>query len=179
MRKDLDEATAKVNGAQNRNSQDCDIKQEGGGGHGVTSGNCSGSAACANVKEEQIGGGGDGNGNQVKEESSSGGSVGVAGGSLIKTESEDNDEEVDVKDGIKKEGGSTVGGNVKQEKNAVGNSVTGGNAIGDKKDGNQQGTGGTGSSIVKSEKELKEAQRIKEMKIIDSDMVRDLKAQLK
>lgn len=81
-------------------------------------------------------------------------------------ESDENEEEVD-KDGIKKEGSG--GANLKQEKDAAGVGST--SSTGEKKDGQ--------SSAVKTEKELKEAQRMKELKIAESEAVRDLKAQLK
>lgn len=77
-------------------------------------------------------------------------------------ESDENEEDTDNKDGIKKEGAGGAG--VKQEKDGSG-------MAGEKKDGQ--------SNAVKSEKELKEAQRAKEQKIAESEMVRDLKAQLK
>lgn len=44
-------------------------------------------------------------------------------------------------------------------------------SAGEKKDG--------AANAVKSEKEIKEAQRVKELKVAESEMVRDLKAQLK
>lgn len=81
-------------------------------------------------------------------------------------ESDENEEESD-KDGIKKEGASTA--NLKQEKDALGVGAT--SSTGEKKDGQ--------SSALKTEKELKEAQRMKELKIAESEAVRDLKAQLK
>lgn len=85
---------------------------------------------------------------------------------------DENEENGETKDGIKKEGNSgCVGGaggsigsaNIKLEKDATGNSI-------DKKDG-QLG--------IKTEKEMKDAQRAKELKIVESEMVRDMKVQLK
>lgn len=70
-------------------------------------------------------------------------------------ESDENDDDVDTKDGVKKEGG------VKQE----------GSTPSDKKD--------PATNVIKTEKEQKEAQRLKELKIAESELVRDLKAQLK
>lgn len=81
---------------------------------------------------------------------------------IISAESEELEEDADNKDGVKKEGAV----NVKSEKNSTAQP-------GDKKDG----VPATG--VVKTEKELKEAQRAKELKLAESDMVRDLKAQLK
>lgn len=85
---------------------------------------------------------------------------------FFSVESDENEEEGD-KDGIKKEGAG--GASLKQEKDAAGTGTT--SATGEKKDGI--------SSAVKTEKELKEAQRMKELKIAESEAVRDLKAQLK
>lgn len=62
-------------------------------------------------------------------------------------------------EGIKKEGNACV----KQEKDASGSA--------DKKDGQ--------NNAPKLEKDPKEAQRAKELKINESEMVRDLKTQLK
>lgn len=72
-----------------------------------------------------------------------------------------NEEELDEMEGIKKEGNSCV----KQERDGqnVGSS--------DKKDGQ--------NNVPKVEKDSKEAQRAKELKINESEMVRDLKTQLK
>lgn len=78
-------------------------------------------------------------------------------------ESEDIDEENDTKDGIKKEGGNLC----KNDKDAA----IAGTAPTDKKDGQ--------CNSVKVEKDLKESQRVKDLKIAESEMVRDLKAQLK
>lgn len=72
-------------------------------------------------------------------------------------ESDENDDDVDTKDGLKKEGG------FKQEGSGATPS--------DKKD--------LAPNVIKSEKEQKDAQRIKELKIAESELVRDLKAQLK
>lgn len=72
-------------------------------------------------------------------------------------ESDENDDDGDTKDGVKKEGG------VKQE--APGGTPS------DKKD--------LASNTIKTEKEQKDAQRMKELKIAESELVRDLKAQLK
>lgn len=81
-------------------------------------------------------------------------------------EGDENDEDGgDNKDGIKKEGAASV----KQEKDAAGNVIAA--SMADKKDGQ--------AAAIKSEKELKEAQRAKELKIAESEAVRDLKAQLK
>lgn len=77
-------------------------------------------------------------------------------------ESDLNEEELDDLDGVKKEGANAC---TKQERDA---NVAGAS---DKKD-NQMIT-------PKVEKDPKEAQRIKEMKINESDLVRDLKTQLK
>lgn len=79
----------------------------------------------------------------------------------ITAESDELEEDADNKDGIKKEGAA----NAKSEKNSTAQP-------GDKKDG-------VPATAVKTEKELKEAQRAKELKLAESDMVRDLKAQLK
>lgn len=62
---------------------------------------------------------------------------------------------------MKKEGGACI----KQEKDPF---ATG---SGDKKDGQ--------NNAVKVEKDLKDAQRAKELKLNESEMVRDLKTQLK
>lgn len=78
-------------------------------------------------------------------------------------ESDDVDEENDNKDGIKKEGGVVI----KNDKDAVNS----GNASTEKKDGQ--------CNAAKVEKDHKESQRVKELKIAESEMVRDLKAQLK
>lgn len=80
---------------------------------------------------------------------------------LISGESDPNEEELEENDGIKKEGSACV----KQEKDAF----NAGSA--DKKDGQ--------NNTLKVEKDLKEAQRAKELKINESEMVRDLKTQLK
>lgn len=77
---------------------------------------------------------------------------------LLLAEADRNDD-----DNIKKEDGSGV---VKQEKD----NNSGGNLT-DKKDGQ--------TSALKSEKETIEAQRAKELKIAESEVVRDLKTQLK
>lgn len=78
----------------------------------------------------------------------------------ISAESDANEEELDEMEGIKKEGNACV----KQEKDASGGSA-------DKKDGQ--------NNAPKLEKDPKEAQRAKELKINESEMVRDLKTQLK
>lgn len=67
------------------------------------------------------------------------------------------------KDGIKKEGGVAI----KNDKDAVAS----GNSTAEKKDGQ--------CNAAKVEKDHKESQRVKELKIAESEMVRDLKAQLK
>lgn len=64
-------------------------------------------------------------------------------------------------DGIKKEGNACI----KQEKGAFASSSA------DKKDGQ--------NNALKVEKDPKEAQRAKELKLNESEMVRDLKTQLK
>lgn len=119
----------------------------------------------------------------IKEESSSDGSVSIKeeAGSLIKgmscstlnisqnnfvlfqsAESDPNEDELEEIDNIKKEGNLCV----KQEKGVFASSTA------DKmKDGQ--------TNVPKIEKDLKEAQRVKEMKVNDSEMVRDLKTQLK
>lgn len=76
----------------------------------------------------------------------------------LSAEADGNDDE-----NVKKEDGS---GAVKQEKdnNSAGNVI-------DKKDGQ--------TSAFKSEKDTIEAQRAKELKIAESEVVRDLKTQLK
>lgn len=73
-------------------------------------------------------------------------------------ELDENEEDHENKDGIKKDGVT-----VKIEKDSAGNAI-------DRKDGQMN---------AKTEKELKEAQRAKELKIAESEMVRDMKAQLK
>lgn len=75
----------------------------------------------------------------------------------------ENDEEHENRDGIKKEGGATI----KNDKDAA---APGGTPA-EKKDGQ--------CNSNKSEKDPKEAQRTKDLKIVESEMVRDLKAQLK
>lgn len=77
---------------------------------------------------------------------------------LLSAEADGNDD-----DSIKKEDGT---GAIKSEKdnNTVGN-------VTDKKDGQ--------TSTFKSEKDTIEAQRAKELKIAESEVVRDLKTQLK
>ncbi|XP_055309959.1 E3 ubiquitin-protein ligase Bre1-like isoform X2 [Sitodiplosis mosellana] len=96
----------------------------------------------------------------VKEESSSDGSASVKeeAGTLIKYLNEDELEEIE---GMKKEGNACI----KQEKGAFAASSS------DKKDGQ--------NNTVKVEKDPKEAQRAKELKVNESEMVRDLKTQLK
>lgn len=133
IRKDLEEATAKINGSQNsRNSQEnFDMKQEIGN-HGIKE----------ELSSENL--------HLMKEENSG----------LLKKELDDNDDDSESKEGIKKE---NLGSSVRQEKNS--------NLANDKKDG----TPGT----VKNEKEMKDAQKVKELKIVESDLVRELKAQLK
>lgn len=69
--------------------------------------------------------------------------------------------ELEEIEGIKKEGGACV----KQEKDAFATGSV------DKKD--------CQNNALKVEKDLKEAQRAKEMKVNESEMVRDLKTQLK
>lgn len=77
-------------------------------------------------------------------------------------ESDENEDDLESKENVKKEGNSCV----KQEKdaaNACNNSA-------EKKDGQCQ---------AKVEKDGKDAQRAKELKVNESEMVRDLKTQLK
>lgn len=69
---------------------------------------------------------------------------------------------MDIKDGIKKEGVT-----IKNDKDAA----AAGSTPTEKKDGQ--------CNSSKSEKDPKEAQRTKDLKIVESEMVRDLKAQLK
>ncbi|XP_055687743.1 E3 ubiquitin-protein ligase Bre1 [Lutzomyia longipalpis] len=139
LRKDIEEANAKANGAQNRAAAPAEgeVKPEG---------------ASQGVKEETSS---DGSAS-VKEEVTTG---------VAKAESDENEEDADNKDGIKKEPGTP--GAVKQEKAAPA-------ATGEKKDCPSAAT-----VVVKTEKDQKEAQRIKELKIAESEMMRDLKAQLK
>lgn len=77
-------------------------------------------------------------------------------------ETDPNDEEVEEIDSVKKEGGGVC---VKQEKDNFNANVA------DKKDAQ--------NNAPKVEKDLKDAQRTKELKITESEMVRDLKTQLK
>lgn len=80
---------------------------------------------------------------------------------LLTAESDANEEDLEEIDGIKKEGGV----NIKQEKDPFAAGSV------DKKDGQ--------NNVLKVEKDLKEAQRAKELKINESEMVRDLRTQLK
>lgn len=157
FKKDYDELVAKLNATDGKKA---DVKQEGA----------------------VVG---------VKEESSSDPSVSTkeeAGGSTVKSksaycfesvlfcfrriyshvlctfsaETDQNDEETEEIDGIKKEAGSAC---VKQEKDNFNANLA------DKKDGQ--------NATPKVEKEPKDAQRTKELKITESEMVRDLKTQLK
>uniref|UniRef100_U5EWJ4 E3 ubiquitin protein ligase n=1 Tax=Corethrella appendiculata TaxID=1370023 RepID=U5EWJ4_9DIPT len=109
------------------------------------------SSSLANINEES--GSGE-NCSQIKEEQKCG--IGT-GGDQIK--SEPNDENDDYKN-------SDV--NVKQEK-FPGGSI---DPLNVKSEGSADGS-------IKTEKDLKEAQRVKEAKIAESEMIRDLKAQLK
>lgn len=78
-------------------------------------------------------------------------------------ESDPNEEELEEKEGVKKESGACI----KQEKET---SVAG-VSVNEKKDGQ--------CAVLKLEKDPKEAQRAKELKISESELVRDLKTQLK
>lgn len=80
----------------------------------------------------------------------------------ISAESDQNDGELEEVDNVKKEGGSSC---AKQEKDNFNANLA------DKKDGQ--------NSTPKVEKDTKDAQRAKELKINESEMVRDLKTQLK
>lgn len=80
---------------------------------------------------------------------------------MILAELDANEEELEEIEGIKKESNTCV----KQEKDGFSASSV------DKKDGQ--------NNAPKVEKDPKEAQRAKELKITESEMVRDLKTQLK
>lgn len=82
---------------------------------------------------------------------------------LSTDESDDIDEEMDCKDGIKKEGGAGI----INDKDAA----SSGNCSNEKKDGQ--------SNANKTDRDQKDSQRTKELKIAETEMVRDLKAQLK
>ncbi|CAD7083519.1 unnamed protein product [Hermetia illucens] len=96
--------------------------------------------------------------NAIKEETSSEGSASIKeenSSTQIKTESDENEEDCkDSKDGIKQEKQGSTTPN-------------------DKKDGQAN------ANTTKTEKEAKDAQRAKDIKIAESEMVRDMKAQLK
>lgn len=72
---------------------------------------------------------------------------------IFLAESDENDDDGDIKEGVKQEGSNSGG------------------TPSDKKD--------SASNTIKTEKEQKEAQRLKEQKIAETELVRDLKAQLK
>lgn len=82
---------------------------------------------------------------------------------LSTDELDDIDEELESKDGIKKESGVVIIND--KDATATGNVFT------DKKDGQ--------CSTNKTDRDQKESQRVKELKIAESEIVRDLKAQLK
>lgn len=123
------------------------------------------SSSGGGIKEEDM----DGNGGLAKDETNA-----------SRADSDENDDEMcggnnsttttqttDTKDGIKKEAaGSNAVGAIKQE--ALG---SGGGNSGMGKDGVQ--------CTPKTERDAKDAQRLKEQKIADTELVRDLKAQLK
>lgn len=157
LRRELEEAVAKLEGTKQQNTPSQgtngdDIKHEG----------------AASVKEEFPGSSG-GSGSSTST-SADGLNVKEEGSAPIKSEDEtmDDDLDKDLKDGIKKEQ-SSPGGPEKKEQtaaNASGSTPT-------------AGAGGTGAVTVKQEKDAKDAQKAKEVKVQESEIVRDLKAQLK
>lgn len=82
---------------------------------------------------------------------------------IVAGESDDIDEDLESKDGIKKEGGVVI----INDKDAPSTS----NSSSDKKDGQ--------CNAVKTERDQKDSHRVKELKVVESEIVRDLKAQLK
>lgn len=91
-------------------------------------------------------------------------------------ESDDTDDDPmnsgDTKDGIKREPGDANASTIKQEA-GVGSAVLSSSSL-------LASAGKETTSGVKTEKELKEAaQRVRELKLAETELVRDLKAQLK
>ncbi|XP_058986365.1 E3 ubiquitin-protein ligase Bre1-like [Musca domestica] len=155
LRRELEEALAKLEGTkQNTPSQGSngdDVKQEG----------------AATVKDEFAGSSG-GSGSNTSA-SNEGLNVKEEGSANIKSEDETMDDDLskDQKDGIKKEQ-SSPGGPEKKDAaaaNAAGSTPT--------------GASGTGAAVIKQEKDAKDAQKAKDIKTQESELVRDLKAQLK
>ncbi|XP_075160165.1 E3 ubiquitin-protein ligase Bre1 [Haematobia irritans] len=155
LRRELEEALAKLEGNKqqgtpNQGTNGDDVKQEG----------------ASTVKEEYPGtSSGSGGSNTTLSE---GLSVKEEGSTAVKSEDEtmDDDQSKDHKEGIKKEQTTSPGGPEKKEPTAAaaaGSTPT--------------GTGGAGA--VKQEKDAKDIQKAKEVKVQESEMVRDLKAQLK
>ncbi|XP_037810089.1 E3 ubiquitin-protein ligase Bre1 [Lucilia sericata] len=157
LRRELEEATAKLEGTKLQNTPGQggngeDIKQEVGG----------------NIKEEFPGN--PGNSASASGAGAEGSAVIKEEGAAIKSEDEtmDDDFNKDQKEGIKKEHTSPGGPDKKENQsgcNTAGSTPT--------------GTASTATTTVKQEKDAKDAQKAKDVKVQESEIVRDLKAQLK
>ena len=159
MRKDLEEALSKLEGAKHQSATaDDSIKTEIKEESLIDSGNIvlvvgSSEDGMSNIKEEAV-------------------------GTTVKAE-EDHDDELlkDQKENAKAEKFSPSGAGSNFEKKDVSG---GGGIVGTTATGNASGTNTGSGAVIKSEKELKDAiQKQKEIKIAESELVRDLKAQLK
>lgn len=150
LRREMEEATAKLEG----NKQQTTPNQSGNGDDIKQEG------ALA-IKEEFSGSSGC-SGNSTST-SADGLSVKEEGSATIKSEDETMDDETakDQKDGIKKEQ-TSPGGPEKKEASTTPNAA----AL-------------AGTATIKQEKDAKDAQKAKEIKAQESELVRDLKAQLK
>lgn len=82
---------------------------------------------------------------------------------LLADESDENEDDTENKDVVKKENSTGI----KPERDAVNSNSN----AGEKRDGHY--------NVAKIEKDAKEAQRAKELKIAESELIRDLKAQVK
>ncbi|XP_013112091.1 E3 ubiquitin-protein ligase Bre1 [Stomoxys calcitrans] len=154
LRRELEEAVAKLEGnkQQSTPSQGTngdDVKQEG----------------CSAVKEEYPGTSSGAVGSTTA--LSEGQSVKDEGSAPVKSEDETMDDDIskDQKEGIKKEQSSPGGPEKKEQAAATAAGST--------------PTGAGGAGAVKQEKDAKDVQKAKEVKVQESEMVRDLKAQLK
>lgn len=157
LRRELEEAVAKLEGTKLQNAPGQggngeDVKQEGAG----------------NIKEEFPGN--SGNTASVGGTSTEGGTNVKEEGAVVKSEDEtlDDDLNKDQKEGIKKEHSSPGGPN--KNENATGCNTAG---------STPNAAAGANATNVKQEKDAKEAQKAKEVKVQESEIVRDLKAQLK
>lgn len=158
LRRELEEAVAKLEGStklQNTPGQGGngeDVKQEGQ----------------SNVKEEFPGN--SGNAANVGNSSTESNTNVKEEGAVVKSEDEtlDDDLNKDQKEGIKKEHSSPGGPDKKENQ-------TGCNTAGS----TPNAAAGSNNANVKQEKDTKEAQKAKEVKVQESEIVRDLKAQLK